>query len=107
MSSHTPGPWMISDDDGGWLVHWSATEVCFIHLDDDEGGEYLARKRADALLSSSAPDLLALAKQYASECGECAGTRVVPGDDEGRFGDVPCDECADIWLVIDAAEGRT
>ena len=44
-------------------------------------------------------DLLALAKRYASECGDCAGTRVCQDDE-------PCTECADIWAVIDKAEGR-
>ena len=53
----------------------------------------------DALLIATAPDLLALAHQYASECGDCAGTRVCPDDE-------PCTECADIWRVIDKAEGR-
>jgi hypothetical protein len=43
--------------------------------------------------------LLALAHQYATECGECAGTRVQPDDE-------PCSECAFIWKIIDQAEGR-
>jgi hypothetical protein len=42
--------------------------------------------------------LLSLAHQYAEECGDCAGTRVCPDDE-------PCNECADIWAVIDKAEG--
>jgi hypothetical protein len=44
-------------------------------------------------------DLLALAHQYAEECGDCAGTRVCPDDE-------PCTACADVWVVIDKAEGR-
>jgi hypothetical protein len=44
-------------------------------------------------------DLLALAHQYAEECGDCAGTRVCPDDE-------PCTACADVWAVIDKAEGR-
>ena len=43
--------------------------------------------------------LLALAHQYANECGDCAGARVTPDDE-------PCEACADIWTVIDKAEGR-
>lgn len=53
----------------------------------------------DALLIAAAPDLLALAHQYAEECGDCAGTRVCPDDE-------PCTACADVWAVIDKAEGR-
>ena len=45
-------------------------------------------------------DLLALAHQYASECGECAGTRVCPDD-------APCTECGFIWDVINKAEGKS
>lgn len=57
------------------------------------------QQSANANLIAAAPELLALAKQYASECGECAGTRVMPDDQ-------PCTECAFIWAVIDQAEGR-
>lgn len=42
--------------------------------------------------------LLALAKQYAKECSDCDGT----GDWNGK----PCEACADIWIVINKAEGR-
>ena len=60
-----------------------------------------------AKVIKAAPDLLSLANQYASECAECNGTRVVqvkqyPGDIEVD-GERPCDECADIWRVIDKA----
>ena len=55
---------------------------------------------ADARLIAAAPDLLALAHQYASECGECAGTRVCPDD-------APCTECGFIWDVINKAEGKS
>lgn len=51
------------------------------------------------VVESYAP-LLALAHQFASECGECAGTRICPDDE-------PCTACSDIWSVIDRAEGRT
>lgn len=61
------------------------------------GERAVAEKRARLIVSAHA--LLALAHQYASECGDCAGTRVCPDDS-------PCTECADIWRVIDQAEGR-
>jgi len=51
-------------------------------------------------LRGTKADLLALAHQYASECGDCAGARVCPDDE-------PCTACADVWAVIDKAEGRT
>ncbi len=67
--------------------------------------DIVERLRArDAYLSldeaAAAPDLLALAHQYASECGECAGTRVCPDD-------APCTECGFIWDVINKAEGKS
>lgn len=72
-----------------------------------EGDKLIAGVRGEravaeerARLIAAAPDLLALARQYASECGECAGTRVCPDDSA-------CIECADVWKVIDKAEGRT
>jgi len=66
----------------------------------------VAERPQDAPLIATAPDLLALAHQYASECGECAGTRIVCGDRKDEP-DEPCADCAFIWSVIDKAEGRT
>lgn len=72
---------------------------------------------ANAHLIATAPDLLALAKQYASECSECNGTglRTISYGGDG-FGnrcaaradadDQPCPDCEDIRKVIDKAEGR-
>jgi len=62
---------------------------------------------SDARLMAAAPDLLALARQYASECGECDGSGLVtvhiPGN-EGvpaiDYDDQPCPDCADIRAVI-------
>lgn len=49
-------------------------------------------------------DLLALAKQYASECGECSGAGLVTIFNHDGHGsdadDQPCPECADIRAVI-------
>lgn len=60
-------------------------------------------------LTSTAPDLLALARQYASECAECGGTgeRIVNDDGGDPIDDraVPCPECADIRKVIQKATG--
>lgn len=52
-----------------------------------------------ARLIAAAPDLLALAKQYASECSECGGT--------GKcLDDSSCEDCADIRAVIAKAGPR-
>lgn len=68
-----------------------------------------------AALVLAAPDLFALAKQYASECAECSGRGFVHGDD-GVSGCGPddveptrheCTDCADIRAVIAKAEGRS
>jgi hypothetical protein len=62
---------------------------------------------ADATLAAAAPDLLALAKQYASECGECDGRgQINCYESDPSVIDVtePCDACADIRAVITKAE---
>lgn len=83
---------------------------------------------AHARLIAAAPELLALAKQYASECGECDGAGVIeiektrPGccgnarDDGSCCGNpIPelyaepeqCPACADIRAVIAKAEAQS
>lgn len=46
--------------------------------------------------------LLALAKRYASECGECGGTGIVRGRDSvtREYEEAPCEQCEDIRDVI-------
>ena len=90
MSAHTPGPWKVDESCGGLAIDASDGNVGIVNL--------CRANKADARLIAAAPDLLALAHQYASECGDCAGTRVCPDDE-------PCTECTDIWRVIDKAEG--
>lgn len=58
-----------------------------------------------AALVKAAPDLLALARQYASECADCNGTgsRTItthPGGIEVDNDDQPCEACADIRAAI-------
>lgn len=100
-SAHTPGPWRVDGDGvltaGGWVV-----AMCHRFPDNND----LARP-ANARLIAAAPDLLALARRYAAECGECGGSRLVlveRAPDE--YADAPCEECTFIWEVIDQAEGR-
>lgn len=52
----------------------------------------------DARVIAAAPRLLELAYQFASECADCAGTRVRPDRSH-------CHECDDIWSVIELADG--
>lgn len=63
---------------------------------------------ARAQLIVTAPELLKLAKQYASECAECDGKGEV--ELSSRSGaqtkTEPCEACADICAVIARAEGR-
>jgi hypothetical protein len=53
-----------------------------------------------ARLIAATPRLLALAYQYARECGDCAGARITPDDE-------PCTECIDVWAIIDNAKKRS
>lgn len=94
-ATHTPGPWILDGDviqsPGRWVV---AVVHRFPENDD-------TARPANARLIAAAPDLLALAKQYASECSECEGLGY---HDDGER--APCPDCFDIRAVIDKAEGR-
>ena len=90
---HTPGPWRA---DGRMINTLTDTFVVVV----DQFGKYVARsliagrQHADARLIAAAPDLLALARQYASECGECHGSGVSIDTRQD------CESCADIRAVI-------
>lgn len=107
MSTHTPGPWewwtsnswrrLRSNPANGRDV---GVIVPFVAPD---GHPDLEVSAADMRLIAAAPDLLALAKQYAGECGHCDGAgvrykRAIGPDKE------PCPFCADIRAVIAKAE---
>lgn len=88
-----PGSWSIladEDPDGGF-------EVVGPHQEPVALIPSLASPRdalAVARLVAAAPDLLALAQQVATECGDCHGTGAeIPS---GK----PCEACADIRAVI-------
>lgn len=99
-AQHTPGPWRLDSDEGccgvlgpdGFMV---ADCTIFSLLPDAPSPE---RWDANARLIAAAPDLLALAYQYASECGECAGVGITPEDED-------CAECRFIRVVINKAKG--
>ncbi|MFO1394674.1 MAG: hypothetical protein U1F09_12995 [Steroidobacteraceae bacterium] len=94
---HTPGPWKVCE--GSPFTRWYVKAIHATYVIAECGISEGKTGEANARLIAAAPDLLALARQYASECGDCAGTRVCPDDE-------PCTECADIWRIIDKAEGR-
>jgi len=101
--SHTPPPWTwwtsnswkrLKRDVGG------ITDNVLEPVVARDGHPDLVISPADMALIQMAPDLLELAEQYASECGECDGTGIYQvDDDEGEKGD-PCVTCADIRAVI-------
>jgi hypothetical protein len=115
--THTPGEWKVYND------HPTAPDIHYVRTDPvlyhGEVAVIFAHDnaRADAHLISAAPALLALAKQYASECATCKGTGVVTrqygGDGYGDrcaaladADDQPCQDCEGIREVISKAEGK-
>lgn len=106
---HTSRPWAVYTDHpaepGIRYVRTSpqiySGEVAVIYPND--------HAEADARLIAAAPDLLALAKQYASECTGCAGegSWIQITDIAGPATREPCADCADIRAVIDKAERQS
>lgn len=100
--AHTPGPWRAGFSNSGYVIF--NTEGWTVANLPPTGNQGLAaRRQADAYLILAAPDLLALAKQYASECSGCDGKGTWMGPD---LHTEPCPDCADIRQVINKAEGR-
>ena len=101
--AHTPGPWRASPDSSivGTAVLAKGGLVIASVLGERDA------VRSNAALIAAAPDLLALAKRYASECAQCDGDGrilVTFNDREAEYD--PCEACADIRAVIEKAEGR-
>ena len=118
-SRHTPGPWYFVEEgrtDFGSNKGMPLTVADVKGRDDlanvysrDDATVAVSREEAiaNARLIAAAPDLLALAKKYASECSECDGegrVLVTFNDREAEYD--PCDACTDIRAVIEKAEGR-
>jgi hypothetical protein len=97
---HTPGPWVygVRDDGSIWLS-----------LGDFRTGPHfqgdLVASEDDARLICAAPDLLALARRYASECAECGGRGEFTAhrEDPGGHSVLECWECEGIRAVIERA----
>ena len=121
----TPGPWVAKESEHGEYPHvyrperidkeglkYWAESICLVYANDaDDDRVHHPIASANARLIASAPDLLALAKRYASECGTCGGTGVklvwAANADHNDAWDhsEPCAACADIRLVVEKAEG--
>lgn len=84
MSKHTRGPWKAHEYESPRGYYFVKSETTTEKI---AGGQSMDCE-ANAKLIAAAPELLELARQYASECAECGG-------DGGS-----CPECADIRAVI-------
>ena len=106
--SHTPGPWttreLSGDDHRG--MGWIEADGRDISPYGD-AALWMEQNRANGTLMAAAPDLLAIAREYASQCVNCNGSAEIIKNDRG--GDPiddraePCPACKDIWGVIDRA----
>lgn len=118
MSEHTPGPWWVDDRRPRGSLQVNAkhrgegSSYCVASMNYWEG----SANEANAKLIAAAPDLLALAHQYASECAECNGTGTADAWEDNVPGDITkgvhattmdCEDCADIRAVIAKAEGSS
>ena len=99
----TPGPWIIRHGCiYGTVPERDPEYIC------EPWGRGHAETQANTHLICAAPDLLALAKRYASECEKCGGTgrRMALGPDGSETHTVDCTHCAGLRAVIEKAEGR-
>jgi hypothetical protein len=94
MSAHTPGPWHYGQEFKPGrcglqdVISISVENQVIAHVNCGFNvGEQNAR------LITAAPALLELAKQYGSECGECAGAGITVDDED-------CPDCKFIRDVI-------
>ena len=98
----TPGPWIIRHGCiYGTVPERDPEYIC------EPWGRGHAETQANTHLICAAPDLLALAKRYASECARCGGTGTIDcvPFDNGISSTATCNDCADIRAVIEKAEG--
>ena len=91
----TPGPWRVDEHNHCVIESARHGNIAIVNL--------ARMSAADAHLIASAPELLALAKRYASECSGCDGQ----GNSKlSALHPEECQDCADIRAVIAKAEGR-
>lgn len=107
---HTPAPWMVGDTKSTALMVYCDDSLGSRIADCTTSGQGITREQdaANVRLIAAAPDLLALARQVASECAECDGRGTINcyESDPGVI-DItePCDACADVRAVIAKAVG--
>ena len=116
----TPGPWVAQESEHGEYPHVYRPEridkdglkywaecICVVYPGDrDDDRVHHPGASANAHLIASAPDLLALAKRYASECTQCHGRGEITIASNFRgIESHPCGGCADIRKIIAKAEG--
>jgi hypothetical protein len=118
--AHTPGPWVAQASEHGEYPHVYRPEridkdglkywderICVVYPSDaDDERVHHPVASANARLIASAPELLALAKRYASDCAKCDGEgHLLVTFNEGCAEYEECPACADIRATIAKAEG--
>lgn len=95
---HTAAPWTFETRGDGYHVKGAIggfpVRIATVH----------GMRADDARLIAAAPDLLALARQYAAECGECDGMGRTTNPMLGQS-EVDCPDCVEIRQVIAKAVG--
>lgn len=126
VSKYSPAPWRAEpykvesgcdpNDYGSWAVFDSRPNTLPLALLDhhrDGHGGFRASVGKHAQLIAAAPELLALAKEYASSCINCTGWGFTyqAGEaftqEETARERIECEECAHIRELIANAEGRS
>lgn len=106
------GTWRLVEKPNTKGAHPDFPELEYFHIESTDNsrpyGHALSiagyMRRSDARLMVMAPELLALAEQYASECASCNGEGYVLH--MGTCERCDCLDCADIRAVIAKAGGR-
>ena len=105
-TKHTPGPWICWFLDGPLPYIGPMPRLPVAKMMNTPAPDAI---EANARLIAAAPALLELAHKFADECAECDGRAVLstnPPDPQDSV-EYPCPACADIWAVINQAEGQT
>lgn len=108
-AKHTPGPWATRINSWSrWEIFGGSGCLASVSKPDDPASppKEWRECEANARLIAAAPDLLDLAKQYASECAECNGTGRTTNPQYTQH-EVDCPDCEGIRAVVAKAEGHS